>query len=919
MPGAGLESRPMEGRSVNAFLTSTSVGPSALLIEGEPGIGKTTLWLATVEQAKSRGFRILSTRASAAESVLAYTALADMLDDVDAATWTDLPGPQLLAIDQVLLRTDNGAVTDQRAVAAAFLSVIERFAERGPILLAIDDLQWLDPSSIHVLAFAARRLTGPVGILGSVRTEAGEGARATWLQLPRPEAINRVRLNPLSVHELHAAVASRLRRSFSRPAMGRIHEVSGGNPFYAIELARALNERSPGATIASLPRTLSDVVRSRLGSLNPDVHEALLAASCMAAPTVELVSRATISDDDRLVELLEIAESKGIIAIDGNRIHFAHPLLARGVYTQAALARRRSMHRRLAEFVDEPELRARHLALASTNGDDVTLRALDKAAESARARGAPAAAAELMDLAIGLGGDSPERRLRSALHHFDAGDHERAATVLQETIDRLPHGDLRAEALCRLAVVRLYTEGFFETTRVLQHALSDTGDDSPLRVQILITLAYSLMHGNQIQEGKDTAAQAVADAERLDQPHLLSLALGMRVTLGFMAGEGFNDVSLARALELEDQQTFTPLVFRPSVQNALLLEWTGELDRARVALEAIRLRCMENGEEGEYVFIAQHVVMNAIWRGDFVNASLVAEDAMEQARQLGGNTPLFLAHGMRAPLAAFAGQEAETRRSIDEALEIGRRTGTFRLRERLLGALAFLEVSLGNYEAAVDAAAPMLSDFVPESTPTELPGAAFLPDAIEALVQLGRLAEAEPLIEALERNGRTFDRPWMRAVGARGRAMLLAARGDLDGAHAAARRAMAEHEHVAMPFDTARTLLLLGQLERRQRKKESASGTLQEALAAFERLGVPLWADRARAELARANVGPNRTGQLTPSEQRVAELAASGMKNRDVASALFISPKTVEANLARIYRKLGIKSRAELGRHIGRG
>ena len=608
----------MEGRSVNAFLTSTSVGPSALLIEGEPGIGKTTLWLATVEQAKSRGFRILSTRASAAESVLAYTALADMLDDVDAATWTDLPGPQMLAIDQVLLRTDNGAVTDQRAVAAAFLSVIERFAERGPVLLAIDDLQWLDPSSIHVLAFAARRLTGPVGILGSVRTEAGEGARAAWLQLPRPEAINRVRLNPLSVHELHAAVASRLRRSFSRPAMGRIHEVSGGNPFYAIELARALDERSPGATIASLPRTLSDVVRSRLGSLNPDVHEALLAASCMAAPTVELVSRATISDDDRLVELLEIAESKGIIAIDGNRIHFAHPLLARGVYTQAALARRRSMHRRLAEFVDEPELRARHLALASTNGDDVTLRALDKAAESARARGAPAAAAELMDLAIGLGGDSPERRLRSALHHFDAGDHERAATVLQETIDRLPHGDLRAEALCRLAVVRLYTEGFFETTRVLQHALSDTGDDSPLRVQILITLAYSLMHGNQIQEGKDTAAQAVADAERLDQPHLLSLALGMRVTLGFMAGEGFDDVSLGRALELEDQQTFTPLVFRPSVQNALLLEWTGELDRARVALEAIRLRCMENGEEGEYVFIAQHVVMNAIWRGDFV-------------------------------------------------------------------------------------------------------------------------------------------------------------------------------------------------------------------------------------------------------------------------------------------------------------
>ncbi len=229
-----------------------------------------------------------------------------------------------------------------------------------------------------------------------------------------------------------------------------------------------------------------------------------------------------------------------------------------------------------------------------------------------------------------------------------------------------------------------------------------------------------------------------------------------------------------------------------------------------------------------------------------------------------------------------------------------------------------MEVSLGNYAEAVAAVAPLLSAFDPESTPTELPGAAFLPDAIEALVQLGRLAEAAPLIEALERNGRTFDRAWMSAVGARGRSMMLAALGDLDGALAAAHRAMAEHQRVAMPFDRARTLLLFGQLERRLRKKESASANLAAALEIFEQHNVPLWADRTRSELARANVGPHGSRQLTPSEQRVAELAASGMKNRDVANALFISPKTVEANLARIYRKLGIRSRAELGRHIGR-
>jgi predicted ATPase len=397
--------------------------------------------------------------------------LADLLDGVPASAWADLPEPQRVAVDLVLVRTDNGSTTDQRAVAAAFLSVVEYLTDRGPLLVAIDDLQWIDPSSMHVVAFAARRLSGPVGILGSVRTNGSVGAGGTWLQMPRPDAVNRIRMHPLGIHDLHAAVSARLRRPFSRPTMSRIHEVSGGNPFYAIELARAIAEHAPGVE-TSLPRTLADVVRARISGLDPDVHDALLAASCMASPTVELVSSATISDDDRLIELLEIAESKGIIAIDGNRIHFAHPLLARGVYTEAAPGQRRMMHRRLADIVDEPELRARHLALAATSGDQVTLQALDTAAESARMRGAPAAAAELMELAIGLGGDTADRRLRAALHHFDAGDQERAHTVLEETIEQLAPGDQRAEALIRLAVIRAYGDGFFEAAPLLQRARS---------------------------------------------------------------------------------------------------------------------------------------------------------------------------------------------------------------------------------------------------------------------------------------------------------------------------------------------------------------------------------------------------------------------------------------------------------------
>ncbi|MCV7282325.1 AAA family ATPase [Mycolicibacterium flavescens] len=917
MPGDVVVGQPAHQRAIAAFLHAAADGPAALLIEGEPGIGKTTLWLAAVEQAQKAGFRVLSTRAAAAESVLAYTALADLLDEVDAGAWAELPTPQLLAVDQVLMRADSDAVTDQRAVAAAFLSVIERVAEQGPVLLAVDDLQWVDPSSMHVMAFAARRLTGPAGLLATVRTEPGDGAGAAWLQLPRPEAVNRIRLRPLNVSDLHAAVSARLRRPFSRPTIGRIHQVSGGNPFYAIELARAIDEKASG-TDPALPRTLTDVVRTRLGALEPEVHDALLAASCLAAPTVDLVSSATRSDDDELVDLLETAESQGIIAIDGNRIQFSHPLLARGVYTQAPPGRRRSMHRRLAEIVDEPELRARHLALAATSGDEVTLRALDMAAESARVRGAPAAAAELLDLAIGLGGDTPDRRLLSALHHFDAGDQERAAAVLEEAIGQLPPGDLRAEALTRLAVVRLYNEGFFEAARVLREALDEVRDNRALRVQALVTLAYALFHGNSVHDAVATAEEAATAAEELDNPHLLSMALGMVVMMRFAAGDGFDAELLQRALELEDPEALTPLVFRPSVQQALLLEWTGQLEQARAQLDKIRARCLEKGEEGEHVFISQHVVTTAIMHGDFAEARAMTEDALDKAHQLGGHTPQFLTQSLRALLTAFAGQEAAAREAIEEALEASRRTGTVRLAARVRSALAFLELSLGNYEAVVAAVEPMLSQFDPQSTPTELPDAAYLPDAVEALVQLERLEEAEPLIVALERNGRRVQRPWMLAVGARSRAILLAAQGDLDGAHAAASSALRIHHDMPMPFERGRTLLILGQIERRQRKKESASAYLQEACEVFETLGVPLWAARARAELSRSNVGPRRDGQLTPSEQRVAELAASGMKNRDVATALFISPKTVEANLARIYRKLGIKSRAELGRHIGR-
>jgi RecA/RadA recombinase len=209
-------------------------------MEGEPGIGKTTLWLEAVERAQAEGFHVMAARPVAAVSVLAYSSLADMLHGVDAAVLTELPGAQRAALDRVLLRADaESAPADQRAVAAGFLSVVSAVAERSKVLVAVDDIQWLDSSSRLVVAFAARRLTGPVGLLATVRTGDSESANS-WLQLPRPDTVRRMTLPPMSIGALHAVISDRLGRSFSRPVMVRIEETSRGNPFYALELARSI-------------------------------------------------------------------------------------------------------------------------------------------------------------------------------------------------------------------------------------------------------------------------------------------------------------------------------------------------------------------------------------------------------------------------------------------------------------------------------------------------------------------------------------------------------------------------------------------------------------------------------------------------------------------------------------------------------
>lgn len=905
--------REIEHRAVDEFLAAVPSCPAALVVEGEAGIGKTTVWLTAIERAQRAGFLVLSARVTPAESVAAYATLTDLLSSVEDTDFAELPPPQRLAIDRALSRgSAEGPSTDQRAFTAAVVSVLKRLATRSPVVVAIDDLQWLDPPSRQVLSAVLRRLSGPIGLLTTVRDDPEHAEAAAWVELRRPDMVRRVRVRPFALGATHTVLCDELGRSFARPTILRIHELSGGNPFYALELGRVA-ARFPEP---ALPTKLADLVRTRLAGLGSRCGDVLLAAACLATPTLELIASATDKDVRTVTEILEEAESAGIVRIDGHRVTYAHPILARGIYTAAAPDRRRFMHHRLAGIIEDPELKARHLALAGAGGDELTLRSLDAAAKRARLRGAPIAAAEFLELAMGLGGDTPQRRIRLAADHYAAGDPGRARSLLENTIDHLAPGELRTNAIVLLSTIRMSDDGFLGAAALLADALATSGHSDAAYAQMSVMLAYALFNGRRQEEALRHSDEAVAKAALLDEPRLLAQALGMRVTLRFVSGEGMDEAGMRQALELDAYPLDVPLAARPAVQNALLLAWTGQLDDAARELAVVRQRCMDRGEDSELIFLGFHTALLQVWRGNLAEVQRVATATMELARQLGGDLPLFIALTIRAMSGAYAGLVDDVRRDVTEALAAAQRSGSHRMSEWPITTLGFLEVSLGNYDTALQTLAPLLAASKEMPRSTEIMAASFIPDAVEALTELGRTAEAEPLVSALERNGTRLGRIWMLAIGARCRAILLAAQDDLTGAESAAQAAMTFHDRLPMPFERARTQLVVADVARRQHKRDLAAAMLRDALETFEDLGAPLWVDRSRAQLTPVG-GLGSHADLTASEHRVAELAASGMSNREVATALFISPKTVEANLSRIYRKLGIRSRAELGRVVG--
>ncbi len=923
---AGPGSPPPVGRPVNArdeaasvteFLDAAARQPSALLIDGEPGIGKTTLWLATHDEARQAGFRVLSTRASEAESLLDFVGLDDLLGDVEPEVLDSLPVVGRQALEQVLIRAGGPkADIDRRSVAAAFMSIIEELAVRTPVLLAVDDVQWIDAATRDALAYALRRVRGRIGIVVTERTVPDRSGAVSWLDLGRSESVTRLTIAPMPLGRLHRLMSSRTGRSFPRSTMARIAEISGGNPYYALELAHAL-DTADSAWGSALPSTLTDVMGLRVGQLDEEVHEVLLAAACVTHPTLDLLAAILRRPVRRIVTLLEVPENRGIVVIDGGQLHFSHPLLAHVVYSQARPADRRRIHRTVAGIEPVLERQARHMALAATTGDPETLLALDSAADAARAKASPAVAAELLELAIGLGGGTATRRVNAAHSHLLSGDVDRALALLEPAASELPEGPLRARARVLLGGALSVRGDFGRAVEQLHAAVVDAADDPALTVRTHLTLAITLSTAGDAQGAARHAQLARTRADEFADRMLISQALAAQVLFRCANGQGVDEVSLQRAIDLEqrhDTGVHTAAPFSARIVKALVSSWTGRLTEARGQLIDAQRHCAARGSDVDMLWVQSHAAMVDIWLGRHRDATQITDDMLLGAEQLDSIPARALAAVPRGLIAALEGREADARAEVGLVLEHSDRLGETTLLDGPRMVLGFLELSLGQHAAAVEALHPLLARSGVEGH-TEIASWWFLPDLMEAAFALGRTDEFEPWVDALEDNGARLNRPWMIAIGARCRTMLLAARGEIHAAEEAAARSLEAHDALPMPFERARTQLVVGQLQRRLRQKHAARVTLADALATFEGLGASLWADRARAELGRAAAGPSQH-ILTPSELRVAELVASGMTNRDVAAAMYISPKTVEHNLGRIYRKLGIRGRAELGRQI---
>jgi DNA-binding CsgD family transcriptional regulator len=906
--------RDAELAAIAEFLTGLRHSPGALVLAGPAGSGKTTLLRGGSVRAAELGYTVLETAPARSEIRLAFAGLSDLLEGCLADVIDDLPRPQARALRVALLEEEAPAhPAEPRLIAAAFRAALAALAGSAPVLVVIDDVQWLDPPSEMAARFALRRLQGePVGLLCGQRTDRPGAELPLELATARYTA-GLLPVGGLSIGALHRLLRTRLGSSFPQPALRRIEAQSGGNPFIALELGRALTRRDVSAgssAVLPLPDTLSGLVAERLGELPTAVLEALQLVSVMPDALAGLYQAAGVTGAD-----LDAAVLAGVLEPEAGRLRFSHPLLSSAVAAMIPPARGRELHGIAAGLSDRPEEQAWHRALAATGPSAQVAAEVDAAASAAVARGAPAAAADLFELAASLTpadrpADLSRRTLGAATQLTLAGAKRASIALLERYIAAAAAGPERSDALYQLGWVR-QEDSTAEATTLLEQALAETSGDPAraARIHLIISDNWS-KRGDQVRARAD-ARQALAYAELAAEPALIASALGYFVLREFLGGEAVDIGLLERAVEIEREIGCAQLAasYMPSWVAGYCHLTDGMLESAQAEFRQVLMNCDAEGLEYWRADVMLRLALVALFRGDLQQAAVLAGEGLESAEQADLPQNIAALRYACGEAALQLGRIDAARDFANRGMEAATAAGDSPFFMRNAGLLGSIDLAFGHYPAAAARLGPLASRWL-ETGARALTTNGLEPQAIEALCAAGDLRQAEQLLAEMRGYARG---PLAAAIVARCRGQVAVGRHDLGGAVSEFSEALRLHDQVSpQPLIQGRILLELGGVQRRLKQRAAARSGLSEALGLFETIGAPLWVARAAAELARISGRSPGPVALTATERRVADLVASGRTNKEVAAELFVTVRAVESTLTKAYAKLGVRSRTEL-------
>jgi DNA-binding CsgD family transcriptional regulator len=904
-PFSHIVGRETELSAVRGFVAS-GAEPRALVLAGGPGIGKTTLWEAGIATALEHGVRVLAARPSGTESWLSFAALVDLCTDLDAGALGELPPPQRSALEVALLRAEPAAIPPEpRAIALGLLNLLRALARQGPLLVAVDDVPWLDAPSAEALAFAARRLANePIAFLLARRP-----GQASVLE--RELDPMRLQIGPLSLGATRRLLSERLGLSVPRPLLRHIVESTMGNPLFALEVGRTMVEQGlPRAgEDVPVPDAVEDLLSMRVAQLAGPVRRVLLAVALSGELRIDEL--AAIGDATAVEDALD----RGLVRLDGDRVRASHPLLAAAARKRARRQERRELHRDLASVVADEELRALHLARATDQPDDDVAAAIARAAREAAACGSRQEAVLLSEHAMRLtpadSAERPERMLTLALHLERAGLLERLTDLLEPAVPDFPTGALRARGW------QLLSEGAGPKTvsdleRYVDRALAEPDIDPDLRASVLarkseLTTASRLA---RIHEAETWALEALDGAgDNRDAERLALYALGWARAL---SGRPIDDLCERSGVLADTSAYIAPSPERIAGQRHV---WRGELPAARAILAPLLALADERGEPASYALLRLHLTELELRAGAWAAARRRLDEWAESSEGDLLIRPMYWR--CRALLAAGVGDAEEAESWATEAIARGRETGSRwdwleAMRARGVAALLVREP-----QRAAESLGAVWEHTLRERVdePGVFPAA---PDLVEALADLDSLDDALKVAERLRAVSAHHQHPWGLVSADRARAVIELAGPTYDAAAAQMLADAADaYGRLGLGFDRARSLLSLGRAQRRLKQWGVARESLQAAVVAFGAIGSDGWAERARADLERVGGRrPRSSGELTPTERQIAELAATGLANKEIARTLDLAVHTVEVHLSRAYAQLGIRSRAQLAARL---